>query len=92
VLGASRDGGAVLAPALKARVYRNQGWISPVLLVDGRMLGVWRHERKGSRLHVVIEPFDALPKRLTRAAEAEGERLAAFLGGKLDLTWITPSH
>jgi hypothetical protein len=26
----------------KARIYRPQGWLSPVLLVGGRMEGVWR--------------------------------------------------
>ena len=27
-----------------------QGWLSPVLLVDGRMAGVWSHERAGDRV------------------------------------------
>lgn len=26
------------------RVYRNQGWISPVVLIDGRVAGIWSHE------------------------------------------------
>jgi hypothetical protein len=89
VLGAPRTGSAFLEPALKARVYRQQGWISPVLLVNGRMVGVWRHERKGSRVHVAIEPFEKLSRPAARTAEAEAERLAAYLGGKLELEWIT---
>ncbi len=36
----------VLAAEHKDRVYRRQGWLSPVLLVDGRIAGVWRHEAK----------------------------------------------
>jgi hypothetical protein len=36
---------AVLPGALKGHVYRPQGWLSPVVLVDGRMEDVWRHER-----------------------------------------------
>jgi Winged helix DNA-binding domain len=86
-IGASRDAAALLDPAEKKRVYRNQGWISPVVLVDGRMDGVWRHERKGSRLLVTIEPFGTLPKRARAELEAEAERLAAFLGGALELDW-----
>lgn len=87
VLGASRDVASFLPGAFRDRVYRPQGWISPVLLVDGRMDGVWRHEQKGGRLTVRIEPFVDLPAWARRAAEAEAERLAAFLGGALDLTW-----
>jgi hypothetical protein len=91
VVGAPRDGAAVLRPELKSRVYRNQGWFSPVLLVDGRMLGVWRHARSGSRLKVDLEPFEDLPRWVRRSAEQEAERLAAFLGGKLELTWASIS-
>jgi hypothetical protein len=90
VLGAPRDAPAVLLPsAFKPRVYRNQGWISPVLLIDGRIAGVWRHERKGSRLEVRIEPFTDVPAPVRRAAEEEAERLARFLGGALTLSWAT---
>jgi len=72
----------------KARVYRPQGWLSPVLVVGGRMDGVWRQEAKGRRLLVTIEPFAGPPPaRVRRAAEAEAERLAAWSGGQLELRW-----
>jgi hypothetical protein len=72
----------------KARVYRPQGWLSPVLLVGGRMDGTWRQEAKGRRLLVTIEPFTGPPPAWARrAAEAEAERLAAFNGGELELRW-----
>jgi hypothetical protein len=87
VVAAPRDREAVLAEARRARVYRPQGWISPVLVADGRMLGVWRHERRGRRLEVAVEPFGRLPAAVRRGAEAEAERLAAHLGGELSLSW-----
>jgi uncharacterized protein YcaQ len=87
VIGAARDAAALLDPAEKKRVYRNQGWISPVLLVNGRMEGVWKHERKGKRLTVAVEPFGKLPTWARTEVEAEAERLAGFLGGALELSW-----
>ena len=87
VIGAARDAAALLDPAEKKRVYRNQGWISPVLLLNGRIDGVWKHERKGRRLTVTIEPFGKLPKWARKEAEAEAERLAGFLGGELEVSW-----
>jgi Winged helix DNA-binding domain len=87
VIGAARDSAAQLQPAHKKRVYRDQGWISPVLLVNGRMDGVWKHERKGKRLLVTIEPFGRVPKWARAQAETEAERLAAFLGGELAVDW-----
>src|SRR5918998_6644764 len=90
VVAAPRDREAVLPGALKGRIYRPQGWLSPVLLVDGRMEGVWRHERKGERLAVRIEPFGEQPGWVRRAAEGEAESLSRFLGGELDLVWSGP--
>lgn len=87
VVGASRTAPAQLGPEHKARVYRPQGWLSPVLLVNGRMEGVWRHERKGRRLIVELEPFGRLPKWARTQADREASRLADFLGGELSLRW-----
>jgi hypothetical protein len=76
----------VLEPAHRHRIYRQQGWVSPVLLVSGRMAGVWRHEHKGTTLRVEVEPFGALPRWTRPMIAAEAERLAEFLGGNLTLT------
>jgi hypothetical protein len=86
VVGASRRAPALLEPAQRARVYRAQGWISPVVLVNGRMLGVWKHARKGRRrLIVEIEPFGRLPAWARAQLEDEARRLADFLDGELEL-------
>jgi hypothetical protein len=87
VIAASYHAGRLLPGDLRHRVYRPQGWISPVLLVNGRMEGIWRHEIKGSRVEVVIEPFVKAPVWVRRAAVQEAERLAAFLGCTLSLAW-----
>jgi hypothetical protein len=87
VVTAPRDAAAVLDPALKARVYRQAGWLSQVLLVDGRIVGVWTHERTGKRLEVAIEPFEKLPRWVKAGAEREAKRLQEFLGGSLSVTW-----
>ena len=66
--------------------------LPPVLLVGGRMEGVWRQEARGRRLVVTIEPFAGPPPaRVRRAAEAEAERLAAFSGAELELRWAEPA-
>lgn len=87
VIGSTRHAPSLLPGPFKDRVHRPQGWVSPVLLVDGRMDGIWRHERKGSRLDVKIETFVKLPTWARRAAEDEAQRLAQFLGGKLEVRW-----
>jgi Winged helix DNA-binding domain len=87
VIGSTKHATKLMSGDFKARVHRPQGWVSPVLLVDGRIDGVWRHERKGKRLVVDIEPFARVPKRVEREVEREAESLASFLGTPLELTW-----
>ncbi|MDP1849637.1 MAG: winged helix DNA-binding domain-containing protein [Solirubrobacteraceae bacterium] len=87
VVAAPRAETPVLAARFKARVYRPQGWLSPVLLVDGRIAGVWSHERKGGRLRVTIEPFGRVDDAVRAGAEREARRLAAYFGDELELGW-----
>jgi hypothetical protein len=87
VVAAPRNREAVLPEVHKRRVYRPQGWLSPVVVVDGRMEGIWSHERKGDRLVVEIEPFTEQPEGVRRTAEEEAERLPRLLGGELEFGW-----
>ena len=82
VVTAPRKASPVIPAGATRRVYRPQGWLSPVLLVDGRIAGTWRHERRGARLEVTVEPFAALPARIKKAAAGEAERLAASPAGR----------
>ena len=86
VVAATLQAGHFLPGDFRDRIYRPQGWLSPVLLVDGVMAGVWRHERKGRRLRSTVEPFGKVSRAVRGAAEAEAERLAAYLGGELSFT------
>jgi hypothetical protein len=63
-------------------IYRPQGWIYPVVLVDGRMAGVWSHEVKRDRLIVSAEMFDKADDRVRRLIDDEAARLATFLGAR----------
>ena len=79
VIGAARHA-PLFEPQHLARVYRPQGWIAPVLLVNGRIAGTWRHTRTGGRLTVEMDPFGRLPAWAREQLHAEAERLADFLG------------
>ncbi len=61
------------------KVYRSQGWVSPVFLVDGRAFGVWSHTRKGNNLNVHVTPFHKLRKPVTARLQDEASDLARFL-------------
>jgi hypothetical protein len=49
VIAATRhsDGLTIGSDSQTARIYRPQGWLTPVVAVDGMLAGVWRWERQG---------------------------------------------
>lgn len=63
-----------------SEVSRTAGWISPVLVVDGAVAGVWEHERRGDELAISIRPFAPLPRPVRDAAREHAARYAALLG------------
>jgi DNA glycosylase AlkZ-like len=91
VVTATRHAAHLLPGPFADRIYRPQGWLSPVLLVGGRMDGTWRQEAKGRRRQIRIEPFAKLPAWARRGAEEEAERLARWSGGDLQLEWAAPA-
>jgi hypothetical protein len=86
VIGASGHTDSLMPGPFRPRVFRPQGWLSPVVLIDGRIEGVWSSEVKGRTVHVKVEPFVSLPARRKPNLRAEAEKLAGFLGGRLELT------
>lgn len=72
---------SVLAADYKAHVSRPQGWISPVVIVDGQMIGVWEHETNRNQTTVKVGLFDKATPAIKQGIEAEAEQLATFLGG-----------
>jgi hypothetical protein len=80
---------AFLPSQLMPRVFRPQGRITPVVLVDGRAAGVWSHELRRGRLEVEVEPFAELRTKVRKALALEVERLAAFVGGSAELSLLT---
>ena len=69
------------------RVFRKAGWVSPVVLVDGMVAGVWGHERSGGRIQVTVEPFQPLGGAQRRQLGEEADRLGSFLGAAATVSY-----
>jgi Winged helix DNA-binding domain len=69
-----------------SKVFRPQAWFSPVVLVDGRAAGIWKHERRREALQVRVEPFAPLTAVARRALAKEVDRLAEFLDARPELS------
>jgi hypothetical protein len=83
VLGLRRDVEPYLPTAFKSQVFRPQGWVSPVVLVDGHVQGVWEHKIRRSQTIVKVRMFSLATALVQKGIEAETERLGAFLNTKV---------
>ncbi|HEY7070172.1 MAG TPA: winged helix DNA-binding domain-containing protein [Acidimicrobiales bacterium] len=78
---------AEIIPAGKVdAVSRAAGWISPVLLVGGRIAGTWEPSTAKGVTTVTVTPFAKLPRSVVTAARAHLEaRYAAVFGDQVRL-------
>ena len=68
-------------------VYRTAGWISPTVLLGGRIAGVWGHRLLRDHLNVSVTPLRRLGAQERRVVKAEAERVAACFGRPLELAY-----
>jgi hypothetical protein len=73
---------------LHDRISRKAGWITPALLVDGRVAGVWSHERRGDAVAVEIEALTPLSKRVRAAAEAHARSYESLVEAPVKVEWV----
>ena len=64
----------------RPNVFRPQGWIAPVVLVDGRVAAVWEQAREGDRLRVRVTKFGPLSRAVSAGIREEARELSRFLG------------
>jgi winged helix DNA-binding protein len=64
----------------KPKIYRAQGWIAPVVLVDGRVVAVWEHARQGNRLRVAVTKFGPMSRRIVAGIHEQARDLGRFFG------------
>jgi hypothetical protein len=69
-----------MAAEHRPRVYRPQGWVAPVVLVDGRVVAVWEHSRKKDGLQVKVSKFEPISRRIDASIRKEAQDLGRFLG------------
>ena len=71
--------GHLVDESVYKRVYRNQGWISPVVLLDGRVIGIWLIGKKGKSSSIEVELFEKVSKSLRSRIDQEAASLSTFL-------------
>jgi len=83
----NRPRDSLVEAVFEDRVFRQAGWVSPVVLVDGQAEGVWSYEVDRGRLRVVVDPFRPLRAVDRRRVESEAELLGEFLDSRPDVTF-----
>ena len=86
-IGRGADIEPLLPEAYQSQVYRPQGWISAVVLVEGYIQGVWEYQTRGAQTSIKVRMFAAPTGSVRSGIEGEAERLGAFLNTKVELAF-----
>ncbi|UJW31375.1 winged helix DNA-binding domain-containing protein [Saccharothrix sp. AJ9571] len=68
-----------VAPEFDRRIQAGGGFIMPAVLVNGRVVGTWRQERKKQVVEVRVDPFGPLAEDVLSGIRAEIDDLGRFL-------------
>ena len=85
-----RAGESLLAQAYLSQVFRPQGWISAVVLVNGSIQGVWQYATRRLQTIVRVRLFSTPTAVIRKGIEAEAERLGAFFKTGVSLAYEQP--
>jgi Winged helix DNA-binding domain len=77
-IGMPRDREQLLDGAYKRLVFRPQGWVSAVVLINGSIQGVWQYTNRSSQTLVKVHLFCSPTAVIQKGIEAEVERLSDF--------------
>jgi hypothetical protein len=77
---------SVLPPADHDAVHRVAGWVTPIVVADGRVVGTWEIENgKAGAGKVVVRPFGRWRGGVRRELDREVDRIAAFVDRRLSI-------
>jgi hypothetical protein len=80
---------SVLPVAHHEDVYRTAGWVTPLVLVDGRIGGTWEIGGAAKRGVVTVTRWSSWTRAARPELDAEIDRVAAFLGRPLATEVLT---
>ena len=86
-IGRGPDIEPLLPKEFQRQVYRPQGWITAVVLMDGYFKGIWEIKSQGSQASLKVRLFSPASAALKKGIAAEVDRLSAFLNTQLSLVY-----
>ena len=81
------DRSAVLEPKHLRKVTGNNGVFANTLVLDGRVVGIWKREVKKDKIIMTASPFAALKKVEREAFGPAAEQYGQFWGGTVEMKW-----
>jgi uncharacterized protein YcaQ len=61
------------------QVYKDAGWLAPVVLREGRVAGTWHYKRRASGLDVEVQMSDPFDSETRREVKEQAQDLSRFL-------------
>jgi hypothetical protein len=81
-----RDRSTALDPAFRKKVNAGGGMMKPVIVLNGKVVGIWKQSKRQDRIQIFVTPFRDLREGEYRAIKQAAERYSRFLKTKVELS------
>jgi len=81
-----KDRSASLDPSATKATITNNGIFKPIIVIDGKVVGLWKRSIKKHSVLIETQYFNAGPKQQKRAISEAAKRYGEFLGMKVVIT------
>ena len=77
----------VVAEPRRKEVFRKAGWVSQTVIVDGRVAGTWKGERRAAGTRILVTPFKRLSMRVKKGIDREATDLSRFWDTEVEVEY-----
>jgi hypothetical protein len=87
-----KDRSASLSVLPKSKIVSENGFFRPVIIVNGRVTGLWMRKIEKNKVMIKASLFQPLDKLTMKLFEKEAEKFAHFSGNKTEITasYVSP--
>lgn len=77
-----KDRSAAIVQERQNKAFSNNGIFWPVIVANGRAIGIWKRQIKKDQLSIEVHFFEKVNKKVKELIEKSSEKMGSFLGHK----------
>ncbi len=83
-----KDRSAALPKENNSKAVSNNGIFRPIIIYEGRVIGIWKLSRKNDKIIVEVQLFKLINNTIKKMIEKSSKKIGNFLGQNIVITYL----